>query len=303
MNAVTSSAAPATGPFFEEVGGSGRFCFFHAAGGSGGARGCILAVHAFAEEMNKTRAAAAEGARALAAAGFAVLQVDLAGCGDSAGEFEDATWAAWLSDLEAAWSWLETRCTGPRWLWGMRLGALLADQFATVAVPRPDGLLLWQPVVNGAQHLGQFLRLKTVNTMLREPAPAGPADESRPVARVAQQSPRADLAAGRSIEVAGYRLTPSLADSIEAARLGATVGAPVGGTGTESAWTPPRVRWFEVSSQPEPTLSPVATKVVERWRGAGSDVTVTHVAGTAFWQTQEVERCPALVAATVEALA
>ena len=307
MNAVTSSAAPVTGPFFHEVDGSERFCFFHAAGGPGTARGCVLAVHAFAEEMNKTRAAAAEGARALAASGLAVLQIDLVGCGDSAGEFEDATWAAWLSDLEAAWSWLAVRCTGPRWLWGTRLGALLADRFAITAVPRPDGLLLWQPVVNGAQHLGQFLRLKTVNTMLREPLVAGPADESRPVARVAQQSPRADLAAGRSIEVAGYRLTPSLADSIEAARLGAsmnaTVGVPVAASLAEGAWTPPRVRWFEVSSQPEPTLSPVAAKVVERWRGAGSDVAVAHVAGPAFWQTQESERCPALVAATVEALA
>ena len=253
-------------------------------------RGSVLVVHAFAEEMNKTRAAAADGARALAAAGFAVLQIDLAGCGDSAGEFEDATWAAWLADLADGWAWLAAHAGGPRWVWGTRMGALLADQFASACRPAADGLLLWQPVVNGAQHLGQFLRLKTVNSLLREATNSA----TTPVARVAQPSPRADLAAGRAIEVAGYCLTPDLADAIEAARLGTQAAG--------DARAPSRVRWFEVSSQPGATLSPVAAKVAERWRSAGSDVEVVTVAGSAFWQTLEIERCGALVDATVEAL-
>lgn len=284
-----SNAVLATGPFFERNADGQRFCFFHApVPGPHGVRGCVLAVHAFAEEMNKTRAAAADGARALAAAGFAVLQVDLAGCGDSGGEFEDATWAAWLSDLGEAWAWMQSHCTGPRWVWGTRFGALLADQFASICMPAADGLLLWQPVVNGAQHLGQFLRLKTVNSLLRE---AASADATTSFARAAQPSPRADLAAGRAIEVAGYRLTPALADAMEAARLGAPTSR-----------TPPRVRWFEVSTQPDASLSPVAKKVAERWRGLGSDVAVAHVVGSAFWQTAEIERCDGLVNATVEAL-
>ncbi len=253
----------------------------------------MLAVHAFAEELNKTRAAVADGARALARAGYAVLQIDLAGCGDSAGDFADATWAGWLADLDAAWRWLAPRAAGPRWLWGTRLGALLADRFAQHCSPDADGLLLWQPVVSGAQHLGQFLRLKTVGGLLR--GAAAPDAPSTPVAQVAQPSPRADLASGRTIEVAGYRLTPSLADAIEAARLG-----PLDG---QAGRVPLRVRWLEVSSQPAPTLTPVATRVVERWRAAGSDVTVATVAGPAFWQTQEIERCPALVDATVAAIA
>ena len=285
-------AVPATGPFFQRFADSPRFCFFHApAAIAGGPRGSVLAVHAFAEEMNKTRAAAADGARALAAAGFAVLQVDLVGCGDSAGEFEDASWSAWLADLGEAWAWLQACSSGPRWVWGTRLGALLADQFASTCVPAADGLLLWQPVVNGAQHLGQFLRLKTVNALLRD---AGPADATTPVARVAQPSPRADLAAGRAIEVAGYRLTSMLADAMEGARLGSHTAG--------DAHTPPRVRWFEVSSQPDATLSPVAAKVAERWRALGSDVAIAHVVGPAFWQTLEIERCDPLVEASVEAL-
>lgn len=286
------NAAPATGPFFQRYADGHRFCFFHApAGVDGPARGCVLAVHAFAEEMNKTRAAAADGARALAAAGFAVLQIDLLGCGDSTGDFEDATWEGWLADLAHGWAWLQAHSPGPRWVWGTRFGALLADQFASCCVPAADGLLLWQPVVNGAQHLGQFLRLKTVNSLLRE-ATIQPA--ASPADRVAQPSPRADLAAGRAVEVAGYRLTPQLADAMEGARL----GSPAAG----AAWTPPRVRWFEVAAHPDASLNPVAAKLVDRWRAMGSDVAIAHVVGNAFWQTLEIERCDPLVDATVEAL-
>ncbi len=293
-------AAPATGPFFQRPDGDGRggarFCFFHAPHPGVPPRGAILAVHAFAEEINKTRAAVADGARALAAAGFAVLQIDLTGCGDSTGDFADATWGGWLDDLAEGWTWLARHANGPRWVWGTRAGALLADQFAGRCTPPVDGLLLWQPVVNGAQHLGQFLRLKTVGSMLRD-ASAGAA--TTPVARVAEPSPRADLASGRTIEVAGYRLTPALADALEAARLGMRE--------TADGRVPARVRWFEVSSpssaQSASAITPIATRVVERWRTAGSDVAVTTVAGPAFWQTQEVERCDALVAATVVALA
>ncbi len=306
---MTLPAVPSTGPFYLHVAdgprAEERFCFFHAAGAgdaSTPARGCVLAVHAFAEEMNKRRAASATAARALASAGFHVLQIDLGGCGDSAGEFEDATWAGWLADLTEAWSWLALRCPGPRWIWGTRLGALLADQLAATCHPSADGLLLWQPVVNGAQHLGQFLRLKTVNAMLRDPSPAvAMATVARRDAGPTPSSPRADLAAGLSIEVAGYRLTPGLADAIESARLGSRT--------PDDGRVVPRVRWLEVSSQgssqaasPPAALTPVASKVADRWRASGSDVAVVHVAGSPFWQTLEIERCDALVEATVEAL-
>jgi len=43
--------------------------------------------------MNKSRRMVALQARALAGRGFAVLQMDALGCGDSAGDMQDATWA------------------------------------------------------------------------------------------------------------------------------------------------------------------------------------------------------------------
>ena len=306
-------AAPPSGPFFHRIADSDRFCFFHApaiAPADASTRGSVLAVHAFAEEMNKTRAATADAARAFAAAGFAVLQIDLTGCGDSAGDFEDATWAAWMTDLTDAWAWLALRSAGPRWLWGTRLGALLAEQFASRCEPRADALLLWQPVVSGAQHLNQFLRLKTVGSLLKNGGSAvgnargatagtpatGPM--ARPAANATTNpqppSPRADLAAGLAVEIAGYRLNPALADAIESAQMGQRDPAPS------------RVRWFDVSSQPSarlsPILSPIAARVVDRWRAAGSDVEVSTIEGSAFWQTQEIERCDALVEASVKSI-
>lgn len=293
------TSIPSTGPFFLPIGGGQRFCFFHAPA-SLPMRGSILAIHPFAEEMNKSRAAMADGARAFAAAGYAVLQIDLLGCGDSSGDFADATWAHWLGDLAVAWDWLDARSSGERWLWGTRMGSLLAEQFVAKCSPSASGLLLWQPVVNGAQHLGQFLRLKTVGNMLRQSsgsATASSAAGSTPAVAVVKppQSPRSDLAAGRTVEVAGYHLTPSLADSMELARMGMTTPK----TG--------RVVWLEVTA---PTSAPsdsssvtvIAARVADTWRTAGSDVVQAAVSGPQFWQTQEVTRCPPLVAASVAEL-
>jgi len=268
------------GPFFLRVSGTERFCFFHAPRGS--MRGSVLAVHAFAEELNKSRAAVADGARALADAGFAVLAIDLAGCGDSAGDFADASWDAWLADLAAGWQWLDEHTSGERWLWGTRFGALLANRFAEHASPPVDGLLLWQPVANGTQHLTQFLRLKTVGGLLRDASSAAAPD--------VETSPRAALAAGEVVEVAGYRLAPALADAMDAASLG------------PASATPPRVHWFEVVTREGANPSAVAARAVEAWSAAGRVATVTVVTGSPFWQTAEIERCPALVSATVEAM-
>ena len=270
-------SSPAVQPFFLEAREGRRFCLFHAPRIDIPARGGVLAVHAFAEEMNKTRRVSADAARALAADGFAVLQIDLFGTGDSDGDFGDATWDNWQDDLALAWRWLAARCSQPLWLWGTRGGALIAADFAERCDPPCGGLLFWQPVASGAQHLGQFLRLKTVNALLRDAAAPSNA------------SPRAELAAGHAMEIAGYRLNPTLAMDLERAQLKEPPHAR-------------RVRWFEVSSQIPSSVSPAAARIADAWTAAGVDVRPATVHGPAFWQTQEVERCDSLVAATVSAL-
>src|SRR6476646_41057 len=122
--------AAAVAPFFlaDETGGQ-RLGILHRPA-TDRVRGAIVHVHAFAEEMNKARRMAALQARAFANAGYAVLQCDLLGCGDSSGDFGDATWDAWVDDVLLACRWLTERTRAPLWLWGLRAGCLLAGEAA-----------------------------------------------------------------------------------------------------------------------------------------------------------------------------
>jgi exosortase A-associated hydrolase 2 len=270
-------------PFFAPADdGTDRFCIFHPAEGT--PRGLVLHLHPFAEEMNKSRRMAALQARALAGAGFAVLQFDLLGCGDSAGDFGDATWASWLADVAWAAGLLRQRAAAPAaplWLWGHRVGALLAVQAAD-DIAQADGqapnLLLWQPSGNGKTTLQQFLRLKAAAEMLDGGA------------KGVTESLKRELAAGHVVEIAGYRLHPGLAAGLESA----TLAPPT---------RPAHAVWLEVASGEAPELLPASRGAIERWRAAGWQLDAAAVGGPAFWQTTEIEDAPSLLARTLQALA
>ena len=76
--------------------------------------------------------------------------------------------------MALAAAWLAERDTGPLTLWGLRLGALLALDAATLIEPRR--LLLWQPYLSGRTSINQFLRL---SEQLVDPAPGAPRSTSR----------------------------------------------------------------------------------------------------------------------------
>lgn len=249
-------------------------------------RGCVVAVHAFAEEMNKSRRMVAQAARALAADGWAVLLPDLAGCGDSGSEFGDARWDVWVDDVAEAARWLHRHHPDvPLWLWGHRNGALLAAEAMTDRLSLAPHLLLWQPVLQGKTAFQQFLRLK---------AAAQLADGG---GKQALDAARTDLVAGRSVDIAGYALAPSLAQGWQAATL-----APPDATAEGTAGPSRHLIWLEVSSQPAPEPSPAAKAALPRWQAAGWTPQLQAVPGPPFWQTAEIEDAPALVSATVAAL-
>ena len=234
--------------------------------------------------MNKSRRMAALQSRALAAEGFAVLQIDLLGCGDSAGDFGDASWAQWVTDVVLACRWLRQRHGGdgapalPLWLWGHRAGALLAGQ-AAQQLAVPCHLLLWQPATSGKAVLQQFLRLKVAGDMMSGQA------------KTAMAQMRSALAAGQSVEVAGYVLHPALCHGLEQALLQPPT-VPAG-----------RVDWFELSTQDDASLSPAAAAQARKWSELGWTLRAHLVQGPAFWQTTEIEEAPALLQATLEAVA
>ena len=134
---------------------------------------------------------------------------------------------------------------------------------------------------------GQHLRLE----FLAEAGPRivrlslGGSDEKRSTARLRQ-----DLAAGETIEVAGYALNPALARAID----GASLSVPDGYCG--------RILWLETGLDDAAELPPASAQKVAALTAAGHVVTSRTVPGRAFWQTVEIEECPALVGATVAAL-
>jgi exosortase A-associated hydrolase 2 len=264
-------------PFFLSVAPGHRFALFHPAAN---ARGSVLFVHPFAEEMNKSRRAVAVGARALAAAGFQVLQIDLYGCGESSGDFAEATWERWCADLDAAANWLRGRTQVPMHVWGLRLGALLALDFTRNTSIPVESLIAWQPTLSGESFLTQFLRLELANEALRNGAAGA---DTRQL--------RERLACGAAQEIAGYTLNPVLAAAIEGIRAIDLVPAA------------PRVFWFDVRRQSEGGVPPAAQRVIDSWRNAGIAVEYECVAGEPFWTTQEIVEAPTLVEATVRALA
>src|SRR5574337_1504228 len=158
------TARPLLEAFHLPVSDGRRFCILHAPAVPRRDR-AILYVHPFAEEMNKSRRMAALGARSLAGSGWTVLQIDLAGCGDSEGNFADASWERWVADVAGAAAWLRVRTGSAPWLWGLRAGCLVALEAVRTAAAAA-GLLFWQPVLAGRQHLQQFLRLRLAADVL-----------------------------------------------------------------------------------------------------------------------------------------
>ena len=263
-------------PFFLDSPRGPLFCL-HTAPAEQPVKGAVLYLHPFAEEMHKSRRVAALQARAMAARGFAVLQVDLTGCGDSAGDFGDASWIAWLDDARLAHAWLADKTALPVTLWGLRTGALLAADVAR-HLQGIRRLILWQPVGDGGLFLNQFLRIKLASEMLSEGQ-----------SKTGTKALLAQLEAGEGVEVGGNMLSPAMARELGSLKL--------------ASMTPPcPATWLEVGAQVGEGVTPASQRIVDAWRQAGAEVQTGTVPGDPFWLTQEITECPALLNATLERL-
>ncbi|PHV32936.1 hydrolase 2, exosortase A system-associated [Janthinobacterium sp. BJB312] len=273
MNRAALDALPLL-PFFLPASGGQRYCLLHLPPPGQAARGGIIYVHPFAEELNKSRHVAAAQARAFAAAGYSVLQIDLFGCGDSSGDFNEARWDIWHNDLHLACAWLAQRVDGPLSVWGLRLGALLALDFACRAPLPLARLLLWQPELDGRRSIDRFLRLRLATGML-----AGGTQE-------APGQARATLAKGKPVEVAGYLLAPELAHAIDG----------VSASALQPAVPELPVYWLDYQAT-EQTCAPVPP-LARQWREHGAAVHVATFGDGPFWHSGELLACPQLLDAT-----
>lgn len=271
MSAVVAEAPPQ--PFFLP-GSAGRlFCVRY---GFADAAWSVLYLPPFGEEMNRARRMAALLGRAVAAAGGALVVLDPFGTGDSDGDFGAATWEQWRDDARTALDRLAADGPAPVAAVGLRTGALLALDLAKAArLPR---VVLWQPVLKGELFLSQLLRVRVAAGM-----EAGTPETARDL--------RGRLTAGETLDVAGYPVTPAMAEALEAERLEA-VGSGYGGA----------VDWVQIAADPEAPVPPAVGAVVSAWLRQRMDVTVSKVAGQPFWSIEETTLVPALLTATVETL-
>ena len=243
-------------------------------------RGFVLFVPPFAGEMNRSRHMISHQARLLAADGYRVVVPDLRGTGDSCGEFGDASWEGWASDLVAVLQASAPDPDLPVIGVGVRLGALLA-----LTAVREHGLTLkslafWGPCLSGATFMSQFLRLRLMSSMI------GKSDGGEKLADL-----KALLDAGQSLEIAGYEVSADLYRAIvalELKELMAGLDIPVS--------------WFELVAAADSPVPMASANAIAALTSAGCEISSTAVAGPKFWSTVEITRSDALAEQTLAAL-
>lgn len=238
----------------------------------------IIMVPPFAEEMNKSRWMLAEVARELARRGVSSVLPDLYGTGDSQGNFVDATWARWKSDIHAAIEWSATEGHPVDGVLAVRLGCALAmDVLSDIGPPIAMGVL-WQPAMDGAQFLRQFLRLRTAAAAVQDKG-------SESIGGLRQR-----LLEGLPCEVAGYEISGELATELERA------------PSTDSkSFNVSRLTWIEVARDQGSELKAASRDAIRAIRAHGTATEVRLVSGEPFWSTTEICRNFALINNTIEA--
>jgi exosortase A-associated hydrolase 2 len=235
----------------------------------------VLVVPPFAEEMNKCRRMMSLLAHRLAICGFGAVVVDLFGTGDSEGDFLDARYEDWLNDLETCWRWIKTRSAILTTLVGIRFGGRLSIDFAQ----RCDDItrvLMWQPVLSGADALSQFLRLRVAANRISR----GSGGES-------VASLRQSLKTGEPVEVAGYELHPALADSID--RLCLTdieLGQSI------------KLHWITITADTQRNIPPAVRSALDQLVSTGNFIESTSLCADPFWNTAEITVSDELIAVT-----
>ncbi len=125
---------------------------------AGTARGrAVLICNPWGQEYLRAHRSLRHLCNILSGAGCHVMRFDYYGTGDSAGEHVDTSLSTWEADIETAIDELLDMTGASRvTLVGLRLGASVAAAVAARRGNRLDGLVLWDPVVSGAEYLAEL---------------------------------------------------------------------------------------------------------------------------------------------------
>lgn len=262
----------------EFLGVEGKRIFFLLYSPAGECARCVLIVPPFAEEMNKSRRMMTLVAEALVERNVAVAIPDLYGTGDSEGEFEQASWEEWVANIKEIRRWCEKAGFTTDGVIGIRLGCALGVEALCCDSTSMKSTVFWQPVVDGSRALDQFLRLRV--------AAAAMNDDMRETVKVLRHR----LLDGEAIEVAGYRLSPTMAEQLDRVKL------------SGSYLTSDRTHWMEIVSSIDSPMPAASARVIEGFRSRGCEVDYRQLVGEPFWSTSEIATVPVLIDRTIDAL-
>jgi len=259
--------------YFLPLGEERLFAFLHRP--EGACRGAAVLCAPLAEEKLWSHRVFVSFARELAARGFAVLRFDYRGEGDSDRPFERSDCSTRIADTRAAIDELKRQFPGQDrvTLVGLRFGATIA---AAAAAGRDDvdRLVLWDPVVDGADYMQSVLR----SNLMAQMAIHHKVLESRE-----QLIERLDR--GETVNVEGYALAASLFRESSALRLADLVAAA--GRPCQVVSITPR------AAPPRPELAALA---------AAGGIELAAAVEEAFWKEikQFVQRAGDLTRVTFE---
>ncbi|MDB4929076.1 MAG: hypothetical protein JWM10_1560 [Myxococcaceae bacterium] len=171
----------------------------------------VVFVHPFMEERQDAHPFLRSLATRVCARGLWAMRFDLHGCGDSEGEWEEATVESWLDDIAAACDFARAQSgVGRVILCGLRFGASLAALASTRGEPAP--LALIQPVVKGTTYSMDVLRAYLAAEMVLTRK-----------AGVTRDALVERLRLGQNVNVFGYQLTAAQFDGVRAVDLTRTL--------------------------------------------------------------------------------
>jgi alpha/beta superfamily hydrolase len=197
-------------------------------------------------------------ARALTAAGQAVLRFHYRHTGNSDGDGIDLTFDSMREDALAAIDRLRAEAPdGPLTVLGTRWGSLIA---AAAAGNHPDAaVVFWEPLLDASRFFKDAFRSQLVR------------EARRGVERPTTSRELEDrLRAGEGVDVIAHRLEPALYRSCIDRSLEAELG-------------PAPRRLLVVQVGPTGSVRPDVTRLAERWRAGGSHVETMGLKGDETW--------------------
>jgi uncharacterized protein len=190
-------------PHFFQVGAERLFAVLHMPAKPPAC--AVVICHAIAEEKLWSHRVYVTLARELAARGIAALRFDYRGEGESDREFEETTVATRVEDTVAAAAALRERVGAgvPLVLLGHRVGGSIAAA-AVQGGCAADGLVVWDPIIDGHEYLLQMLRANLTTQIAVE----GKVTRTREM--LVQE-----ILEGRPVIVEGYPLTRELFEGLK----------------------------------------------------------------------------------------